>query len=431
MKKRFSWIVRLSICLLLVAILWLAIWSTHSARKEAAGNLGFAAPKDRRFQMFDPSTWLVMTTPLDWVDQTKERLNGWKHSPWKIEDEDFGTHLVHLKKSSDPTRKAELRRLEKLAREWHDRMAARYPELATEWRDIPDERNGLFQLENLARRTGESEMSSLWGSSLRVYQLWNVDAATQWLEREGSLIEEIRRIGLMPERSSKFLHMENDGYRSFSMRFTDVMLVDARAAAEAGDVARALSSIQAAVGLTQHYSESETGTGGSSYALVNIQSKTNEHIIHLIPPDQLRPEEWKSALLLDAPREVDMGQYVRHVWRSTNMRYLLPALSDPAEYRTPPDPDAVAESYTRHMVKWLQHVEGEPTSNDTPRFDPEGLSWRGKEIMESVGISTISEEMPGKPAEWAATIQESYLKALAEHQAAINKALGKAPQASR
>lgn len=88
---------------------------------------------------------------------------------------------------------------------------------------------------------------------------WDSQAMKNFLDANKDLLESITRIGLLPSQSAAGIDVDRWSFvgARFTKQCTELLLADARLAAEAGDFERALRQVKAASGLANHYSQIE------------------------------------------------------------------------------------------------------------------------------------------------------------------------------
>ena len=151
--------------------------------------------------------------------------------------------------------------------QWLAEILARNPGLEPEWRNVPDHENGFLQwLELSEQYQVDGEIGSdvypippgitaiLHGNSP-----WDAEALEAFMNERREFIEEVTRIGLLPDQSTAGIDIKRWSFvgARFSKQISDILLADARLAAESGDHQRALKRVQAAQGLARHYEQIE------------------------------------------------------------------------------------------------------------------------------------------------------------------------------
>ena len=147
-------------------------------------------------------------------------------------------------------------------------ILGRHPELQPEWKNVKPEDNGYLKLMQLAERyAGEDEpYEPTLGfpreivNAINELEEWDVDTLRAYFLKEEDLVDEIRSIGLMPERSMAGTDIDSffELYpANFIKQCADLLCLDARFAAKEGNKERALSSLLAAQGIAEHVCQIE------------------------------------------------------------------------------------------------------------------------------------------------------------------------------
>lgn len=343
---------------------------------------------------------------LDWFGENFEKLLAWDKNPWKRQRETFGSHFLKLKGSKDPADQAKVRRIEQLADSILRQLLKRYPELAVEMRKVAPERNGFLRFLEFQERFNKpgqphsatlpvpipDSLSKLDGAT------WDTETARRWLDSQRSFIDEARSIGLLPERSVADIDLDQWFFipARFAKGCSDALLLDARLAAEDGDVDRALASVQAAVGLADHLGAVETPSLLATTVQIIIHLGTERYVLteimpHL-PPGTMDVSAWQNAV---NPRVQEPGDFARVMTGEFYVggRYwLLPPVADAEDPKYPPDPEALLDTYSGMFVDVVNTHRGQPLSRlPDIEFQPSPpdlshLSRQSREIMEMLWV---------------------------------------------
>lgn len=193
---------------------------------------------------------------------------------------------------------------------WFAEVLARNPGLEPEWRPVPDQENGFLQwltfseLHQVDGKLGSEDLGipEDIDAMLNGRAEWNADRVERYLASQHEVLETATRIGLLTGQSTAGI--DPSRWHFVGARFTkqcaDLLLADARLAAEAGDADHALLRTRAAMGLATHYGQVETpsllmATVGT---LVRLQA-INHAMDHLLPALQPGPADlavWRETL---------------------------------------------------------------------------------------------------------------------------------------
>ena len=185
----------------------------------------------------------------------------------------------------------------------------RYPDLKPEWRNVSDEDNGFLQLLNLCEYVvgangSDAEYRVTLSEELR-REVGDVVSEEDFAggERFTALYKELERIAESEERSCAGI----DPHRLISSKtlklvrsFTDILLYDAKLAADTGDKEKALSRVRTAVRIVEHFSQIETQSlMGVTVLIVCEQSIVKTVFNDLLPKLELSQEsykEWRNVI---------------------------------------------------------------------------------------------------------------------------------------
>lgn len=340
---------------------------------------------------------------LDWLMESYEKLMSWDRNPWKTKSPGFGLHYSDLIASKDPKDQARAKELRRLAEALHQQLLLRYPELAVPSKNIPPERNGFLKwLEFSERFASDSSSKHLdfpddLQKHLNSEGPWNAASVKAWLTQEKLLIDEIRAIGLMPEQSSDGIDIHRYGFlpARLAKNCSDALLMDARLAAEEGNTAAALESVQAANGLASHFANIETPTLLALTVQILVQMGTQKYalteIMPALPSGQLDPTAWENVLNPTVHSPDEFARVMKGEWSVTNREYLLPILMDPEELNNPSDPDALLDAFAGNFLHIVGNNEGRsitdwPNLADPGDPDISHLSRRSQGLIETCFI---------------------------------------------
>lgn len=342
-----------------------------------------------------------------WFEETFENVMTWEHNPWKRNSSAFGDHFAKLYPSKDPKDQAKVRELRRLAEAWHQKLRLRFPELAVPMRNVPDERNGFLKWLDFADRmeAGMTKGTSQIGFPKEITDYlsdkgaWSPEAAKAWLTQQKPLLDEVRAIGLLPDRSVNGIPIERWGFSSARLvkGWSDALMMDARLAAEQGDAAAALESVRAVKGLADHFGEVETPSllAATVQILVqlNLQNQVMTHILPALPADQVDPEMWENALSPKASAPADFARLMKGEWAVSSTYFILPHLLDSEDPKTPPDGGELLDFYSTQFAEIVARHEGTASSDlsgvQWPAIpDDSHLSWASRQATKDLFIGT-------------------------------------------
>lgn len=374
------------------------------------GEIVFSSPRPASAKISDSSFPAESTTSqassgsmwsMDWLWETWDRMLTWEKNPWKIEPKGFGAQFLELMGSKSPEEQARAKELTRLADGLYQQMLARYPELAVTLRSVPDERNGFLKLLELAERhspSGRADQSPSLPpglSDLLKKTSWDAAATKEMLLKEKSLLDEIRSIGLMPERSIADIEIWRFGFTHgrFHKSCADLLLADARLAAEEGRPEDALESIRAANGIASHLGEIETSSLLATTFQILIRNQTQRQFFSNIMPaissGGTDVAAWESALFPPSEVSGNFAQITKGEWNVTARQFLTPMLMDTADPLYPPDPEALLDAHASFFLKLVQDHEGIPIAQwqSVPvdhQIPGQHLSYRSSQLTDAL-----------------------------------------------
>ncbi|RYD50016.1 MAG: hypothetical protein EOP85_00450 [Verrucomicrobiaceae bacterium] len=354
-SKRVVWLVIPPVAVMLLG--W-GIWEYTDSPGRDAASRGSKPPRERGVSLA-PGTWPnVFALTGDMMNVGVDTLMSANFSPWKQKDYYFGRAVMQLKYSTRPEDQAEYQRLLQTARDWHGRILARYPEMAlpTE-KTLAPENNGLKQLDEALKRLAAKYRGSYLSYMPLVPGPVN-EYAKGFIEHQRVLVDEFRKIGLMPEGSPLGIDSDLWGKQGIlhGRMVTHILVTDARLAVEQGDMARAEESVRAAMGIAGQLRMLDRGTVGSN-GPDHISYHVLASILPNLPAGQADLTVWEEILVPQRQTPAELANAVRSTWSKAMTGYLLTNLSHPENPAYPQDADALVESYTRRMEALAQHAQ--------------------------------------------------------------------------
>ena len=351
----------------------------------------------------------------DWLGQSYEKLMTWEHNPWKRQHTSFGTHCMRLMSSDLPSDKEKARDIQRIADDLLLKLLARYPEFAISNRSVPPERNGFLKWLELSERidvdpnrkgSGRGKAIAFPGSiakQLDGSEPWNPDSIRSWLASEKPLIDEIRNIGLMPNQSNAGMDVQRWSYMPirFAISCCDALLMDARISAGDGDVASAIESVNAAMGIARHLGDVETPSLASLTGRIAIEQRVRQYsiekILPAVPSDHRNFDSWETTLIPDTDGPSRLTAAFKGEWHLVMREYLLPMVADVEDPKYPPDPEALLDTYSAPLLKAVRSFDGKSPAEiavipEIGAVDNSHLSRNSREVTDVfwIGIGTWS-----------------------------------------
>jgi hypothetical protein len=284
------------------------------------------------------------------VSKTYQKLKAWNSKRFTLPD--------------DPKRTPKLQQAMDI---WYPRLLLRYPELAVTMRNIPDAENGFLQLLNLMDRLKAGNEPTPFPAEITDYLQetgpWQTEVAQKWLAENSALVAELHAIGRLTGCSANRIPVE----RSFSIsaallkNFNEILILEARLAAERGEVAAALEAVRTAHSLMDHCGEIETPT--LLIATVNMLTRKNSakyvlaHIIPALPAGKVDPGAWENALSLPPADPAEFARLVRGEWHESIRFFMLPFVLNPDPATPCPDGGELLDFYSLHAIEVCRAYE--------------------------------------------------------------------------
>jgi hypothetical protein len=330
-------------------------------------------PGEITFKTDKPAAYKAsrVSTP-GWVENGFEKFMSWDHNPWKRRD--YGTAGPHekLMSSTSPMDKARRKELLRLTEAKYQQLLVRYPELAIPLRTVPDENNGFLKWLELSERfsaAGAGENKSIEFSKeieeyLNKKEPWNSEAAKKWLAENAGILNEIRNIGLMTERSVNGI--DANRLWCFPARFAracdQALIIEARVAAEQGNVASALKSVSAAKGLVDHFSQIETPSFlAATVAIVaqlDLENRVLQEILPALPAESVNVADWERAIQPVVREPAEFSRLIKGEWSVCMRGILLPTLLDSEAPSIPKDPGELLDAVSLQFIEAVRRHDG-------------------------------------------------------------------------
>ena len=345
--------------------------------------------------------------PLDWIERGYENLMSWDYNPWKRTPMGFGDHYANLSGSKNPRDQAKCRELRRLAEASYQRLLLRFPELSVPLRNVPDERNGFLKWVEFSERFKNDhdyksiEFPKPIDDYLNQKSAWNSESAKTWIAQQKPLLDEIRAIGLMPERSVNGIPVERWGFTPARLTRSceQVLVIDARLHAETGDAAAALGSIRAAKGFADLFTEVESPSLLSATVHILLQLDLEQRVLHEIlpalPAGKVNPAEWEAVLKPTVHSPAEFARLMKGEWSVGSRQFLLPMLLNAEDPNLPPDPGELLDAYSQSFLEIARVHEATgikdlPTLEMPPPPDTSHLSRTSRGMAEITSTGSMA-----------------------------------------
>ena len=331
----------------------------------------------------------------------------WEFNPWKRPDIGFGDHYSNLQSSKDPRDQAKCRELQRLAEASYQRLLLRFPELGVPLRTVPDDRNGFLKWVEFSEKFKKDhdyksiEFPKQIDDYLNQRGAWNSESARAWLAQQKPLLDEIRAIGLLPERSVNGIAVERWGFTPARLArgCEQVLVIDARLHAEMGDAAAALESIRAAKGFADLFSEVESPSLLSATVNILLQIDLERRVLHEIlpalPSGDVNPADWEAVLNPTVHPPAEFARLMKGEWSVGSRQFLLPMLLNAEDPNLPSDPGELLDAYSLNFLEIARvheaaDIKDLPTLGMPPASNSGDLSRTSRQAFESLSIGSMA-----------------------------------------
>ena len=338
------------------------------------------------------------------IGQALDSIIQWKHNPWKPSGQPApavttGEHFFNMAKSMDPKDQARCRELCRLSAVWMEKLLVRHPDMAVATQNVPGSDNGHLKLLEFIKRfkTSDSRSYERWNfppelkDALSSKNPWPAEVARTWLTLQKPMLDEIRTIGLMPQRSNRNLIDFDLQIGAVLKDCTEALLLNARLAAGDGNAAEALNSIRAANGIADHLSRVEIpclyNETISTLIRLQVLGFLFSEIMPALPAGKIDVAAWEAAVQPKVSPPAEFGRLLKGEYHFGMRVFILPILADAGDSHPLPDPEEFIDVYTEmfrrkinanpsHSPKDLAHFKV------TPQPSSAGLSKESRNFYE-------------------------------------------------
>lgn len=155
------------------------------------------------------------------------------------------------------------RRLRARAAMLTDALIEEFPDLRVEWRDVPPEENGFFQLLEFASSVEYEECSQVARGIRSLLKEWDAEHARALLEEHSDWLAEAWRISALAQTSGNIPGERMGGFMISATAVATpehLLLLDARLAIDEGRADDALAALRASRALARHLQDLEAYT---------------------------------------------------------------------------------------------------------------------------------------------------------------------------
>lgn len=309
-----------------------------------------------------------------------------------LEKRGLAPSWFHLEKISQQTwarirgtgRPAEPERSQKAIRaaadRWYEEILSRHPELAVTYKDVPDDENGFLQWLDFIDRckaNGALDLPEDIDKMLKTPEAWDSKRMAEWLSQHQELIEEITKLGLLPDQSVKGIDFGRYSWVEprLLVSANRLLLASAKLSMEQGDQDSALRHLRATMGSANHFDGIETPTLLNETVSALLRGSSRRFAIEALSSGvALSPEnlkQWQQTLQSGGSEREDLAHVFFGEWHQSTRGLLLPLLIAPNHSdQDSPDPDAVIEAHISFLKAWSEQIG----SSDLKRLSTNDLA---------------------------------------------------------
>lgn len=297
-------------------------------------------------------------------------------------------------------------------KEWFAEVRARNPELEPEWKTVPDDENGFLQWLEFCEKHevdgphgfGKLDMPENIAAMLSDPEKWDAGAMRAYLDENKELMESITRIGLLPGQSAAGIEVNRLGFvgARFTKQCTELLLADARLAAEAGDLDLALTRVKAVSGLASHYDQIEAPTlmmaTVSTLVRMNTQDQFMKYFLPTLNGNTAEIARWREIVRSPNMEPAGYARFLRGEGWAGLGAMVIPLVntsnSSPSQPHIP-DPDALFDAFAQSSVATAKNAQTFSLDqffigDDDPEspIDVSHLSQEARDLLETSRIGT-------------------------------------------
>lgn len=296
-----------------------------------------------------------------------------------------------LARSTDPREQARYQSILRRSEALYGQVILRHPDLAVNYRTVLDDQNGFLKWIEFTERYPTSDTAFAFCEKLNGYvnqqALWDRAEAKRWLGENRALVDEVQRIGLLPDRSVRGIAIDRWSLQSTRLvqRCADALAIAARVAAEQGDEQGALASARAAMGLADHFDQIETPNLQLAGLAILIRGEMLQsvlrEVIPALPAGRFHPGEWASVLKGRAETSEEYVRVLKGEWHVGLRSLFLPTLVNLQDQGYAKDAEALLDAHAERMLAQIRSFEntGDPeampqtqmTLSAAPELSPE------------------------------------------------------------
>ncbi len=343
--------------------------------------------------------WWSSTRPTEAERRMAEALAWMEAHPPKLSD-----------RSIEPERRMREEAVQLASRQWYEELLESHPGLQIEWRDVPDERNGLLQLAELVNKSALDSRGGMAAISEEIIEMiegrvaWDPVAFRKWSNQNQELMDTVLAISEMPDRSARDItyHDPLAAPPQFVSDMGFLLRATGRLAFDDGDEDLAFRYHAAAMNLAAHLDQVEKTPLLSVIVAHQIrQSVRTEVADNLLPAmsgSHDTVQAWRQMLSPSSnPSPLPANTYISE-WHIITREIMLPSLlsgdfsrfhfASPTPDFKPsiPDPALFLDSHAAYVLENAGRLEQGETliSPEQSAAIPDNLSAGGKALLDTL-----------------------------------------------
>jgi len=296
-------------------------------------------------------------------------------------------------------------------KEWFAEVRARNPGLEPVWRDVPDHENGFLQWLAFYQKhqvdggigTGTLGIPADIADMISHPEKWDSQAVKAFLDENKDLLETLARIGLLPSQSVAGIDLARWDFVGARLpkQCAELLLADARVAAEAGDFDHALRQVRAGSGLAGHFDRIEAPTllmaTVSTILRLIIHEQVMSHFLPALNGNAGEIARWREAIQSPNMQPSGFASILRgEGWVSLGGLVIAWAGGDES---FPTDGDALFDAYAQGYIEAANRAQ--TLSLDDLLGGETHLGFPIAAGHLSIGAQNLLGEMTGGVSSWA------------------------------
>lgn len=249
----------------------------------------------------------------------------------------------------------------------HQEYQDKHPDLAPEYRNVPDERNGYLHFIQLAK-DHQTAMPLDLQMMLSGQTGWDRTAMEEWAEANRALAERILRVAELPDRSASGIDSSEFSKCRLSGELGTILCAYSKLAWDSGNTEEALRLMRGVTNLGRHVAGIEDPSFLHGVVAASYRTTANhlfvQHVLPGLQGDPIALMAWRDALKSDTTPAEELGRMLIGEWNFRLQNDLIPRQlgyqSSPEEVFPVSDPDELVASQadlTRSLAADLRKAD--------------------------------------------------------------------------